>query len=222
MKTPCLVITYDRVTYTRACVASLERFSDQLDIHLVDHGSTWTPMLEYLAASPHPVHWFVRRSPHALWDDDGGLREIVGTANRYLVTDPDVVLDDACPPDWLDRMLEAFEGQWVVKVGLGLRIDDLPDSFMTSKVRAWENAFWQDRVSPMAFRAPVDTTLAIYPPWGIAPRFNLGPAIRLDEPYLLRHLPWYEQGKPRMMPADEMKHYRRWAVRGSSHWLEHM
>jgi hypothetical protein len=211
--TPLIVITRDRVTYTRQCLASLEPYG--LDIHIVDHGSTWLPMLDWLAECPYPVHRRGDLPPRALWEWNE-LDRIVGP-NRYLVTDPDVVLDDACPRDWLARLDEELSAEAVhgaTKVGLGLRIDDLPDTELTAMVRRWESAFWAARTSSgRAWRAPVDTTLALYR-HGAAP-FALGPAARLDAPYLARHLPWYGED-----PAvDETNWYRAYALPGASHWI---
>ena len=217
--TPCIVITRDRVSYTRLCIASLERHPD-LDIHIVDHGSTWLPMLAYLDGTRHTVHYQGDRPPRALWDDRGLLQRIVGGlgSKPYLVTDPDVVFDDACPSDWLDQLheelaVEAPDGG--VKVGMGLRLDDLQDTDLSRKIRAWEGQFWTTRTaSGRCWRAPVDTTLALYQGLGVAPDFALGPAARLDAPYLIRHLPWYGD-----LDAAETAHYRARALPGTSHWI---
>jgi hypothetical protein len=219
MKTPCFVITRDRVSYTQLCVASLERFHD-LEIHVVDHGSMWPPMVSYLDGLRHAVHYCGNLPPRALWSADGLLRSVVGGlgSRRYLVTDPDVVLDDACPTDWLDRLHEELNAEASaggIKVGLGLRLDDLPDTELADKVRAWEGAFWMARTaSGRAWRAPVDTTLALYQGLAVAPDFALGPAARLDAPYLMRHLPWYGD-----IDEDETAHYRDRALPGTSHWI---
>jgi hypothetical protein len=209
--TVCVVITRDRVSYTRACVASLEQHG--LDIHLVDHGSTWPSMLDYLNETPYPVHYLDERPPRALWDWDG-LRDVVGSF-PYLVTDPDVVIDPDCPADWLQVAADELAPGGVAKVGLGLRVDDLPDTALTLAVREWEAPFSLAlTASGRAYRAPVDTTLALHPPLYLQPKFRLGPAARLAPPYLIRHLPWYGDLDP-----DETAHYRGRAIPGSSHWI---
>lgn len=213
---PCFVITRDRVSYTRLCVESLERFSDQLEIHLVDHGSTWPAMLDYLDTSSHPVHRSPSRPPRSLWGSEE-LTRVAGTG-RYLVTDPDLVLDPDCPSDWLQRLDDELDYRaaikQLVKVGLSLRLDDLPPSSLTDAVCAWECGFWVERTdSGQAWKAPVDTTLALYPPLQMQQEFLLTPAARLDAPYLLRHLPWYGESGP------EIQYYREHLVPGSSHWI---
>lgn len=215
MRTPCIIITRDRLSYTKACLASLERFSDQLAIHIVDHGSTYEPIIDWLQGWPirHQVWWLGDRGPRDLWDWSG-LPDIVGD-RPYLVTDPDVVLDDACPGDWLERMRHEMGHDPDIKVGLGLRIDDLPENGIADKVRAWESEFWNERTAcGAAWKAPVDTTLALYPPLSVQPNFILAPAKRLDAPYLVRHLPWYGDLDP-----AETQYYREHALPGTSHWI---
>ena len=215
MTTPCIVITRDRVSVTRQCIASLERFPG-LDIIIVDHGSTWPAMIDYLSGSPHRVVSLLDRAPRQLWDG-GGLSRLIGTTERYLVTDPDLVFDDACPADWLDALRREMDAPpTLVKVGMGIRTDDLPDTPLAAKVAAWEAEFWKARTfTGNAWRAPVDTTMALYPPLSVEPRFELAPAARLDAPYLMRHLPWYETGPE----DDETRWYREHAILGASHWI---
>lgn len=213
MKTPCFVITRDRMSLTHRCVSSLSVYSDLIDIHLVDHGSTYGPMLDYLDASPYPVHWRGNCMPRSLWRWQT-LDEIVGD-EYYLVTDPDIVLDDDCPADWLEKLNDQLNRiDRPVKAGMGIRINDLPKNEMGMKVKRWESRFW-DWLQPdkMSYRAPVDTTLALYPPLPEYPDFNLVPAVRMAPPYLIRHLPWYEDWYD-----EEAVYYRERILSGSSHW----
>lgn len=219
MRTPCIIITRDRLSYTKLCLASLERFGEQLAIHIFDHGSTYEPMTEWLAdlgrSQRHEVWRFGDRAPREVWKWDR-LHYLIGRDQPYLVTDPDVVLDDACPGDWLERMQHEMGHDPDIKVGLGLRIDDLPlEQTATGNVLAWESAFWNERTAcGAAWKAPVDTTLALYPPLSVQPNFTLAPAKRIDAPYLLRHLPWYGDLDP-----AETQYYREHALPGTSHWI---
>lgn len=206
--TPVVVIVRDRVTVLRECLQALEASSYDLDIHLVDHGSTWEPMLDWLHTAKYRLHWCGDRAPRDLWDWDG-LPQVVRDS-RYVVTDPDVVLD--CPDDWLCRMADELDHD-VVKVGLGLRLDDLPDTALAKKAAGWEAPFWHARRNAQTFRAPVDTTLALYHPLTVEPRFRLFPAARMGAPYLARHLPWYATAD-----TAEDSYYRAHVRPGASHW----
>ena len=87
------------------------------------------------------------------------------------------------------------------KAGVGLYIDDV--EFPT---KAWE----QELCRPEIFRgdcywAPVDTTLAVYPP-----NIDFTPnAVRSAAPYLARHMGWYAS-----LDDPEFAYYTNRAVRG--------
>lgn len=78
MKTPLIIITRDRPTYLADCIESLLPYVDDLDVHIVDHGSTLPMMLTVLeawTAFDLPVHYRGDEQPQALWDWPG-LAEI--------------------------------------------------------------------------------------------------------------------------------------------------
>ena len=53
-----------------------------------------------------------------------------------------------------------------------------------------ESKYWQKPLGDGLFAAPIDTTFALYRP-GAHGGYWL-PACRTGEPYLARHLPWYQ------------------------------
>lgn len=201
-----LVIMRDRVTYAKQCVEALTHAG--LDVHIVDHGTTWEPALEWLSNCGLPVHRRGDQHPRSLWEWEL-LEPIVGD-NRYIVTDCDVL--PTCPPNWLEMMgmmLDVFPNR--VKVGLGLLLDDLPAHYeYREQVHQWEAAYQN-------FFSDVDTTLAMYRPLGDQPEFALGPSIRMGLPYVARHLPWYEDSANE---SEELRYYREHALLGASHWLD--
>jgi hypothetical protein len=212
------VIFRDRVTYARRCVAALAAAG--LDVHIVDHESTWPAAVSWLAeceAAGMPV---LRRGgnahPRDMWSWPP-FRAAAGETEQYVVTDPDVVPADGCPPDWPDRLAAALEAHKVVKAALGLRTDTLPDWYpLRDVVRRWEAQFWQEEIAPGVYRAPADTTLALYAPLGQCPGFRLlDPAVRLGPPYLAEHLPWHED--PAAL-SDELQYYLEHAAPGSTYW----
>ncbi len=213
---PCIVITRDRVSYTRQCIESLKRFN--LEIHIVDHGSTYGPMVDYLrdidgTFCPYiPVHYAGSHAPRDLWTWPA-LREIVGDS-PYLVTDCDIILDPECPDDWLGELFDHLDFSGFSKVGLGIRVNDLPNTRLGIAAQTWEASFWMSPYGARAYRAPVDTTLALYPPLSHKPEFSIAPAVRLAAPYLIKHLPWYGDLDP-----EEAIYYKAHCLPGASHWV---
>jgi hypothetical protein len=211
--------TYHVIINVRDRLASLVPLVDWLEragnaeIWLLDNGSTYEPLLDYLSASPHHV----RRTHANLWHTAPWLSGLVPELNRFasvVVTDPDVVPDEECPLDALDHFADVLNRYPdVLKVGFGLRIDDLPAHYAhADTVVAWEQKYWQREIAPGLFDAPIDTTFAMYRA-GVG--YVLAPALRTGAPYLARHLGWYEDSAH---PGDELLHYRAHADPLTTNW----
>jgi hypothetical protein len=189
------IIFRDRVTYAKQCIRPL--LAAGLDVHVIDHASTWPPALAWLAGLEHAgiaVHYRGANAyPWQVWEWDV-FRSLAWGSEPYLVTDPDVTVSGDCPPDWPARLTQALTAHpAAIKAGLGLRLDRIPAANpRKASILAWESFAWEDAAAPGVFRANVDTTLAVYRPWDQYPLFALGPALRLDHPYVADHLSWYE------------------------------
>jgi hypothetical protein len=137
-------------------------------------------------------------------------------SNFYVYTDSDIVPDSGCPDDVVEKFLALLLSHWWVdKVGFGLRIDNLPDSYeKKDAVLGWEAKHWEREVEPGVFRAPIDTTFALYRPFA---RGWSGRSLRTGLPYVAVHTPWYEDS---LNPSIEEIHYAKSARAGISTWLE--
>jgi len=100
----------------------------------------------------------------ALWER--GLLSQLGIETEYVYTDPDVVPCDFCPADAI-RFLQvvlASEPR-IARVGLGLRLDDLPDSYRHKREAiGWERHFWLKPAARGLFFAKLDSDLRPLPP----------------------------------------------------------
>jgi len=126
---------------------------------------------------------------------------------------PYVVPIKSCPRDALKlfyKLLRRYRS--VTKVGFGLKINDLPNHYAhKARVKRWEKQFWDHEISPGVFRAPIDTTFALY---RAGTEFGFA-ALRTGAPYVARHLPWYMDS---MRPSREEKFYRAHLRRDFSNW----
>jgi hypothetical protein len=213
MTIPIFVTCRDRVTCLRLLVDRLERMDGIGPIILVDNDSAWPPLVDYLEASPHEVVRLGINAGHrAVWDQT--VRPELRSAGPFVVTDPDVVPDAECPDDavlYLAAILEQHPE--VAKVGLGLRIDDLPAGRRTTAdITDWESQFWENPVTPGLYDAAVDTTFAVYRA-GAGP--EVSPALRTGNPYVARHLPWYDDVDE---PVTEEVFYRTRARADTTNW----
>jgi len=207
-KIPVLIIVRDRLTSLARLVERLER-SGQERIVLVDNASTYPPLLEYLAASKHEVVFTQRNDgPSSPWRS--GL--VSGISGRFVVTDPDVYPDAGCPDDYIPALVDALDDlrpRSVLKVGMSIRVDDLPLNEVAQSMVVWEvPRFWQrtlgvGRRGETLYDAFVDTTFALYSP-GSPHDAGCAKAARIGPPYQLRCDPWYEDP---LELSDEERYY---------------
>lgn len=196
---PVYINVRNRLTTTRILADQVATLTDALPI-LIDNASDWPPLLDWYAECPYEV---VRLPDnvghHAPW-----LRVIPGAeeltrkygSRYYAVTDCDLDLE-TCPADTLQVLQEPFSwNRFVVKSGLSLRIDDLPD--WQVKVREWERRWWQKPLAGGRFyTALIDTTFALYDgrtPHKTATTVVGALAVRAAPPYCAKHVPWYLDG----------------------------
>lgn len=210
---PVFVTCRDRLECLQLLVHRLGSLDNVGPIILIDNDSAWPPMVEYLKNTKLEVVRVGQNGGHrALWSFN--IHPQLRNEGPFVVTDPDVIPDEDCPPDvliYLTSLLDRFPE--IGKAGLGLRIDDLPqDSASAQDIRDWESQFWETEREPGIFVADIDTTFAVYRA-GAGP--DHGPAVRTGAPYLARHLPWYtDPGDP---GAEEMFYTAR-ARRDSTNW----
>lgn len=210
-------------------LAALQRLVDWLRaagtrrIVILDNASNYPPLLRYYDALPEGVKVLrlaENHGPWVLWQQ--GVHKVLETP--YVLTDSDVVPMAGCPADLIGRMLEVLQRHpEAKKVGPGLRIDDLPAHYVEADtVRKWESQFWEHPVAPGLFRAPIDTTFALYP---AGAEFSNEPCnLRLGAPCLIEHTPWYVD---EANLSDEERHYRantsltysNWSVAKKDLWV---
>lgn len=209
------IIFRDRVTYGRRCFLSM--MVAGLEPVVVDHGSTWQPATEWLQHLEADGYTVLRRGgghPRGLWGWQPFWNMAVEAGERYVVTDPDVVPSEGCPVDWPDHLswlLDKYPAG--IKAGLGLRTDNLPDHYARKQqVIEWEGRFWNHEIGDGAYRAGIDTTLAMY---RAGAGFDLDGALRTSMPYMADHLAWHENLDELNL---EQQYYYEHAERGISHW----
>lgn len=210
---PVFITTRDRLSPLLQLIDWFQSVG-QHEIYLIDNDSSYPPLLDFFERTDCQVIRLDRNIGHrAPWLT--GMVHRIARKQFYVVSDPDVVPDENCPSDclgYLKSVLLRFPEMH--KVGLGLRIDDLPEHFpMKSDVIAWERRFWRNEVEKGLYRADIDTTFAMYRP--LPRRSSNALSLRTGAPYLARHLPWYID--PAKMAVDEV-FYRANADPAFSNW----
>jgi len=218
----CFVNNRDRLTWTKALIREIERIGGEPII--VDNASTYAPLLAWYATNPcQVIRLESNGGSRAPWNS-GVISREVKHGDFYVVTDPDLDLSGV-PADALSVLRDGFR-HGTFKVGLSLEIEDLPRWALecmqvnNKTLSQIETTYWRDKVDEKFWRAPTDTTFAMYRNFGPMPSdHSFVDAIRADRPYTARHLPWYRSVKDF---DDEDRYYteHRNRQRGYGMWYD--
>ncbi|MFD7707535.1 hypothetical protein [Streptomyces sp. NPDC059786] len=198
---PTVIICHNLLQDLAQLVGWLEASGHQ-QIILLDNASTYPPLLEYYASSPHDVLRLQENLGHeAPWTC--GLVEKIGSTRPFIVTDPDVLPQDSCPHDAAEYFQDLLlRHQDFDKAGFSLSIDDIPEWYPHREVVVqWEKPFWTKEVEPGVYAAHIDTTFSVHRP---GTPYKVTEALRTASPYSARHMPWYRD--PRT-PDDETQYF---------------
>ncbi|MGE5441759.1 MAG: hypothetical protein ACM3Q0_01685 [Bacteroidota bacterium] len=214
---PILINSFNRLQCLRSLVDWLED-AGYAKIIIIDNASSFPPLLSYLERLERKGRATVVRlganvGHLAIWRQ--GLLQRLGINLEYVYTDPDIVPAEFCPGDVLGRFREILDEEAdIATVGFGLRLDDIPDhATHKAQVLSWESRFWLTPAAPGLFLAPIDTTFALYRPFG---GHSLGqPSLRTGWPYLASHVGWLIDHDH---PTEEDVFYFRSVRPDTSHW----
>ena len=192
---PIIINNYNRLSMLRQLIDSLTK-RGYTRIVILDNKSTYPPLLEWYETCPYEVvHLPKNYGFKALWKHAPPRRRFCG--DYYIYTDPDVRLADECPDDIIERMLHILKDcrPKAFKIGPSIRISDLPSWYAhRHEVVAYESRYFghtDEADGLLLYRAPIDTTLALYRPRVGLSRSAALEAYRMGEPYSIQHLPWY-------------------------------
>lgn len=183
------VIMFNRLTWPKALCEILSDLG--CEVILIDNGSVYPPLLEWYKTCPYKIHHLPDHYGHrSLWQSN-----IISQYKDeyYLVTDHDLDVSDV-PKDFIEVLLKGLDNPLVIKAGLSLKLDDLPDNKYTKKVIEWEDKFWKMPKDENGFYySDIDTTLAVYSRLRTQEAHDdkFFRALRAPKPYEAKHLPWY-------------------------------
>lgn len=210
---PIIINNYNRLECLKLLLDRLDILGYN-NIYILDNNSTYPPLLEYYQTCELNVIRLKKNYGHlSLWKSMKFLNFI---DDYYVYSDPDVVPIEECPENFLEIFKKQLESnRKLKKIGLSLKIDDLPETYKDKlEVINWENQFSKFRVSELFFKAPVDTTFALYKPWSWAGASSIYLHYRSDYPYQARHLPWYSDSEN---PTEEDRYYKA-SIKKNTHW----
>lgn len=207
MKINCWLQNRDLLTTTKGMVEQLMQADEVGEIIIVDCDSAYQPLLEWYRSL---------RDVRVIREKNLGNRAVWKHCRDgfpYFVSDSDLDLTGV-PKDFLVRLRQKlWKEDRIIKAGLALRIDDLPDHYPhKADVIHWESQFWQD--GKEWHHAEIDTTAAMYR--GGHKFTGFGPALRLGGEYAAKHVLWYLD--PEKLPEDWRFYLRRLQHGASLGW----
>ena len=187
---PVLINNYNQLDNLKNLVKWLEK-RDFKKIIILDNKSSYPPLIEWYKQSPHEIIFLDENLGHnALWASQELLKKYIH--GYFILTDPDILPSDECPPDFLNKLIALlYRNPHVTKAGFALQIDDLPDHYIQKeKVINWESKFWNNALGKDVHLAYIDTTFALYRPNHNHKR-KFFDGIRLSGKYTSKHTSWY-------------------------------
>lgn len=150
----------NRLTTTKRMVEHLLAMNPEEEIVIIDNDSSYPPLLDWYATLVGSVE--VRRGANlghnAFWHL--GLQGEVG--EYFVYTDSDIELDIEMPDDWKRQMLDLILKYETDKVGLAIRIDDIPEHYpYRMQVLRDQEGCWITEVEDGVYWADTDTTFAL-------------------------------------------------------------
>lgn len=197
------------------------KLADWLSFHgitpiFIDNASTYEPLLQFYYETSYEVYRIFKNVGSRVVWEQGLLDRLKITDKRYIVTDSDLDPTDV-PDDFLDVLQEGLNRYPDrFKCGLGLRIDDLPDTDLAKQVKALEMHYWVNSLDDQYYNSQVDTTLALYERRTYNGTQDFLSACRTKPPYLIKHVPWYYKSW-KDLPEDE-QYYFSHAAAGHTYW----
>ena len=233
---PIFMVTRDRVESLRQSIDSYDRtFGSPYEIIILDHQSTYPPMLEYLRMLQTERNITVQTLHQSAWPDvvkeaDGLIRDYLTAhphAEYFVVTDPDIAFQGTAPDILLYYAALLSSCSNVRLVGPMLKISDIPDHYQrkyaSHTLLEWESRFWKTVPSTATWKGLdyhfaenfIDTTFAMRRRHQHFFRMPCPGCVRTYAPYAAVHLDWYHDTNH--LPPDK-KYYLEHAQKGVNNW----
>lgn len=178
----------NRFTTTKGLVDRLLLTNPMENIIIIDNGSTYEPLLNWYDSikSVVDIRYHSNEGHLAVW-----ATELYKELGEYFVyTDSDIILPDNLPTNWKEVMLNLlYKYPDYKKIGLGIRIDDIPDHYrFRNQVLRNEGRWWIYPIEEDVYIADTDTTFFMIKNFGD----NCYLSLRVcTQDMMCRHHGWY-------------------------------
>lgn len=181
------------------------------NIYVIDNKSTYEPLIEYLKeidGNKATILWMPENYGHKVYERDE-IIELGG--EKYIVTDPDLLLNPNLPPNFIDVLAELSDKYKTNKIGFALDIKDninIKKKYNGKTLPEHESSYWSQPLPDpnyTLYRADIDTTFAV-----INKKYYvkgaLDNSIRVAGDFTCKHRPWLNDWEADLEPG-ELDHY---------------
>jgi len=191
-ETPIVINNYCRLSTTRQLYKDLTRLG-YTNIIILDNRSTYQPLLDWYKSMKDKPNLTIE-----LLDENFGHKALwksnyINKLKKFpyiCYTDSDLELNANTPKNFVDVLKSLSKEYKFDKVGLAIKIDDLPDNFMGRTIRQTEAIYWIKKIQHRKYelyQGMIDTTFALFDP---NVPFNYQ-ALRIAGDFTCLHKPWY-------------------------------
>ena len=166
---PILIPVFNLCTYANNMVHQLT-MRGITGFIICDNASTYPPMIEYLDAlsKTQRVVRFTENLGPRIFAESLDFLNIL--PEYFVITDPDLILNEQLPADFIHKMKDVVNAYNVAKAGFALDISDEYDKFFNKdQVHLWESKYWIHNVPSLPncipdtmYIAPIDTTFCLF------------------------------------------------------------
>jgi hypothetical protein len=224
---PVFIISYNQYTFVKSMVEQLQPYTKS--IYVIDNKSTYEPLIEYLKeidGNSATVLWMPENYGHKVYERD----EIIALGGeKYIVTDPDLLLNPNLPPNFIDVLAELSDKYKTNKIGfaldikdninMNLKYNDKMSNGHGKTVPEVEGGYWNERIDDPDYElywAAIDTTFALINKKYYR-RGDMTNSIRVGGNFTCKHRPWLNGFERDLLP-EELSKYR--ASQKSSTWTQ--
>lgn len=184
MNLPVIINNRNRLSTTKKLVEDLlNRNTD--NIWIIDNDSNYQSLLNWYKIIEKDIK-IIRshNAGHLALFSLGVINDI--KEDWCFYTDSDIELNEKMPSNYQEYMMYVAEKYNTKKVGLALKIDDLPEYYpLKSQVVQNEKRWWDKKVEQNLYEADTDTTFCLIK------KVDQFSSIRIAGDYECRHIPWY-------------------------------
>ena len=195
MNIPIIVVCYNNYKYVKNTLLQILKINKEYykNIQILNNNSTCLETKKFLDSVDVPVIHTENRGP---WISKDCNRHIYDSLpDKFILTDPDLKLNDQLPSNFIDIMSELSNTYNTYKIGFALDISENDKIFNTpiyynnDTIYNWEKVNWINKINDDKYElysAGIDTTFCLVNKQNPCHNF-----LRIAGNFTAKHIPWY-------------------------------